>query len=239
MGSEIIKITPDTAEVTEKEARYGFLQLSEAEFGEALKSGRYPDPERYRKLTEYYPEPHEPGWKGVSLAEMFPTRYKDLLKRGVPDKLSPSEVKTVIEEKRIPYGRGVELDIKEDIESMVYSFNPCESVFSFQLAELVRMNKLYGDIEELYHTKIGTLYDEFNIEIPLRFEKQGYWNEDTIVNIKDAAESAATILNEVRLKPKPYEPLSSEDVKKQVKVIEKEMMGDMLEKVLECACPKF
>jgi hypothetical protein len=38
---------------------------------------------------------------------MFPTRYKELLERGVPDSLSPLEVKTVIEEKRIPYNRGV------------------------------------------------------------------------------------------------------------------------------------
>jgi hypothetical protein len=98
-----------TPEVTEREARYGFLQLNEVEYNEAVESGRYPEPERYEKLTEYYTEKHEPGWKGVSLAEMFPTKYKDLLSRGVPDKLSPLEVKTVIEEKRIPYDRGVEL----------------------------------------------------------------------------------------------------------------------------------
>ena len=110
-GGKALKheITPLTPEVTEKEARYGFLQLSEAEYGEALKSGRYPEPTRYAKLTGYITEPHEPGWKGLSLAEMFPTKYKELLNRGVPDKLSPLEVKTVIEEKRIPYGRGVEL----------------------------------------------------------------------------------------------------------------------------------
>jgi hypothetical protein len=49
------------SEVTEKEARYGFLQLSEAEYGEALKSGRYPEPTRYEKLTGYFTKPHEPG----------------------------------------------------------------------------------------------------------------------------------------------------------------------------------
>lgn len=103
------EITPVTREVTERKARYGFLQLNEAEYQEAVKSGRYPEPGRYQKLTEYYTEEHEPGWKGISLAEMFPTKYKDLLSRGVPDKLSSLEVKTVIEEKRIPYGRGVEL----------------------------------------------------------------------------------------------------------------------------------
>jgi rubrerythrin len=103
------EITPVTPEVTEREARYGFLQLNEAEYNEAVVSGRYPEPGHYEKLTKYYTEKHEPGWKGISLAEMFPTKYKDLLSRGVPDKLSPLEVKTVIEEKRIPYGRGVEL----------------------------------------------------------------------------------------------------------------------------------
>lgn len=94
--------------ITERGARYGFLQLNEAEYAEAVGSGRYPEPKRYEELTSYFAEPHEPGWKGISLAEMFPTRYQDLRSRGVPDKLSPSEVKTVIEEKRVPYGRGVE-----------------------------------------------------------------------------------------------------------------------------------
>jgi len=102
------EVTPVTPAVTERKARYGFLQLSEAEYGEALKSGRYPEPTRYEKLTAYYAEPHEPGWKGLSLAEMFPTKYKDLLSRGVPDNLSPGEVKQVIEERRIPYERRVE-----------------------------------------------------------------------------------------------------------------------------------
>jgi hypothetical protein len=101
---------PIPSRVREKEARYGFLQLNEEEYQEALQSGRYPEPGRYEKLTGYYTEKHEPGWKGVSLAEMFPTKYKELLSRGVPDQLSPLEVKTVIEEERIPYGRGVELD---------------------------------------------------------------------------------------------------------------------------------
>lgn len=103
------EVTPAIPEVTEREARYAFLQLNEAEYNEAVESGRYPEPGRYQKLTEYYTQPHDPGWKGVSLAEMFPTKYKELLSRGVSDKLSPFEVQQVIEEKRIPYGRGVEL----------------------------------------------------------------------------------------------------------------------------------
>ena len=120
-------------------------------------------------------------------------------------------------------------------------YSSCEDLFSVQLIELVRMNQLYGDLEDLYHTKIGTLYDEFNIEIPLRFGKEyaWLWNDDTVETVKEAAEIAATILNEVRVKPKPYEPLSSEDVKKQVKVIEKAMMSNMADKLLECACPVF
>ena len=120
-------------------------------------------------------------------------------------------------------------------------YSSCGDLFSVQLAELVRMNQLYSDLEDLYHTKIGTLYDEFNIAIPLRFGKEYdyLWSEDTIETVKEAAEAAATILNEVRVKPKPYEPLSSEDVKKQVKVIEKAMMSNMADKLLECACPVF
>ena len=120
-------------------------------------------------------------------------------------------------------------------------YSSCEDLFSVQVIELVRMNQLYGDLEDLYHTKIGTLYDEFNIEIPLRFGKEyaWLWNDDTVETVKEAAEIAATILNEVRVKPKPYEPLSSEDVKKQVKVIEKAMMSNMADKLLECACPVF
>ena len=96
--------------ITERGARYGFLKLNEAEYGEAIGTGRYPEPKRYEELTKYYAEPHEPGWKGLSLAEMFPTKYKDLLSRGVPDKLSPSEVQQVIKERRIPYERRVEYE---------------------------------------------------------------------------------------------------------------------------------
>ena len=29
----------------------------------------YPNPERYEKLTAYYPEPHARGWRGLSLQE--------------------------------------------------------------------------------------------------------------------------------------------------------------------------
>jgi hypothetical protein len=120
-------------------------------------------------------------------------------------------------------------------------YTKCEDLFSVQLAELMRVNQLYTNLEDLYQNKIGTLYDEFNIEIPLRFEKEyGWlWKEDTIESIKDSAAAAAAILNEVRVKPKPYQAISSEDVKKQVKIIEKAMMSDMLDKVLECACPIF
>jgi hypothetical protein len=120
-------------------------------------------------------------------------------------------------------------------------YTQCEDLFSVQLAELMRVNQLYTNLEDLYQNKIGTLYDEFNIEIPLRFEKEyGWlWKENTIDTIKDSAAAAAAILNEVRVKAKPYQPISSEDVKKQVKIIEKAMMSDMLDKVLECACPIF
>jgi rubrerythrin len=102
---------PISSGVREKEASYGFLQLNEVEYQEAVQSGRYPEPARYETLTAYFSEPHKADWKGLSLAEMFPTRYKDLLNRGVPDKLSALEVKTVIEEKRIPYSRGVETPV--------------------------------------------------------------------------------------------------------------------------------
>lgn len=120
-------------------------------------------------------------------------------------------------------------------------YSSCEDLFSVQLAELVRINQLYNNLADLYQTKIGTLYDEFNIEIPLRFGKEyGYlWSEDTIETVKEAAEAAAKILNEVRVKPKPYEPISSEDVKNQLKVIERAMVSNMTDKLLECACPVF
>lgn len=124
---------------------------------------------------------------------------------------------------------------------MAGDYSTCEGFFSVQLSELVRMNQLHSNVEELYHTKIGTLYDEFNTEIPLRFEKDYdyLWSEGTIETVKEAAETAAKILNEVRVEPKPYQPLSSEDVRKQVKVIEKAIMSNMTDKLLECACPFY
>ena len=122
-----------------------------------------------------------------------------------------------------------------------WTYTACEEPFSIQLRELVRINELYNNLPDLFTNKIGTLFDEFNTEIPLRFEKEyGWlWGEDTLETIKKAAEASAKILDEVRLKPKPYEPLSSEDVKKQVKIIEQAMTSDMMDKLLECACPSF
>jgi hypothetical protein len=121
------------------------------------------------------------------------------------------------------------------------NYSHCQDIFSIQLQELVRINQLHNNLETLYHTKIGTLYDEFQIEIPFRFEKEYdvLWSDDTKERVKEAAAVAAGILNEVRLKPKPYEPLSSQDVKEQLKVIEKAMLEDMTERFLECACPVF
>jgi len=111
-GGAVPKVTrtiqQPESEVTEKEVSYGFLQLNEAEYQEAIGTGRYPEPKRYEELTTYITGPRKPGWKGLSLAEMFPTKYKELLSRGVPDKLSPGEVQQVIEERRIPYERRVE-----------------------------------------------------------------------------------------------------------------------------------
>lgn len=88
---------------SEGEAKYGFLQLNETQYKEAIASKRYPEPKRYEQLTAYYPQPHGPDWKGLSLAELFPTTHKDLQARGVPDKLSAIQVETIIKEGRIPY----------------------------------------------------------------------------------------------------------------------------------------
>lgn len=117
-------------------------------------------------------------------------------------------------------------------------YSACEDLFTVQLRELMRVKQLHDNLDDLYQNKIGTLYDEFNIEIPRRFEKEyGWlWNDDTKESIKEAAESAATILNEVRVKPKPYQPLSGEDVKQQIKIIEKAVLADMLDKFIDCAC---
>lgn len=116
----------------------------------------------------------------------------------------------------------------------------CEDFFSLQLHELVALNHLRNNLDSLYHNKIGTLYDEFNIEIPQRFEKEYdfLWSEDTIKSVKAAAEVAAGILNEVRVKPKPYQPLSSEDVKNQLKAMEKAIVSDMFDQAVACLCEK-
>jgi hypothetical protein len=114
----------------------------------------------------------------------------------------------------------------------------CEDLFTVQLNELIRVKKLHDNLDDLYQNKIGTLYDEFNIEIPLRFGKEyaWLWKDETKESIKEATEIAAGILNEVRVKPKPYQPLSSEDVKQQVKIIEKAILSDMLDKLVGCVC---
>lgn len=149
-----------TPEVKEKGARYGFLQLSEAEYGEAVKATRYPEPKRYEELTAYYTKPREVGWKGLSLAEMFPGKYKDLLKRGVPNRLSPSEVKAVIGEKRIPYYRGVEPTL------MQITGNPApQYLYRSQnigtIDDLVKLGKLIGHTPQEAHDAILKAHPEY------------------------------------------------------------------------------
>ena len=114
-------------------------------------------------------------------------------------------------------------------------------MFSVQVNEIVRINELEKDLVDLYQNKIGTLYDEFNIEIPLRFgdEYAWLWTDGTIETVKEAAGKAASILDQVRAKPKPYETLSVEDVRRELGAITKAMMSDMAERFLECACPIF
>ena len=120
-------------------------------------------------------------------------------------------------------------------------YETCHNMFSIQVHEIVRINELEQDLGDLYQNKIGTLYDEFNIEIPLRFDDEyaWLWSDGTIKTVKEAAGKAASILAAVRVKPKPYEPLSVEDVRRQLLAIKKAMVSDMAEQFLECACPVF
>lgn len=117
----------------------------------------------------------------------------------------------------------------------------CINRLSVQVQELARILELYNDLENLYHNKIGTLYDEFNIEMPLRFGKDynWLWNDETIEGVKAASGVAAGVLNEVRLQPKPYEPKGSAEVKEQLTEVQKLMLKDMADDFIECACPTF
>ena len=119
------------------------------------------------------------------------------------------------------------------------SYGACVDRFSVQVEELARMNQFYNNLESLYHNKIGTLYDEFNIEIPLREELSSLWNDETIESIKGASKVAAEVLNEIRIHPKPYQPKGIAEVKEQVKAIQKVMLTDMIGDFAGCACPSF
>jgi hypothetical protein len=121
------------------------------------------------------------------------------------------------------------------------SYGACADRFSLQVEELARMNQFFNNLENLYHNKIGTLYDDFNIEIPLRFSEEfsSLWNTETIEAIKGASKVAAEVLNEIRIHPKPYQPKGIAQVKEQVKTIEKAMLGHMIHDFADCACPSF
>jgi hypothetical protein len=121
------------------------------------------------------------------------------------------------------------------------SYGACADRFSLQVEELARMNQFFNNLDNLYHNKIGTLYDEFNIEIPLRFseERSLFWNAETIEAIKEASKVAAEVLDEVRIHPKPYQPKGIAEVREQVKTIQKVMLTDMIGDFAGCACPSF
>jgi hypothetical protein len=121
------------------------------------------------------------------------------------------------------------------------SYGACADRFSLQVEELARMNQFFNNLDNLYHNKIGTLYDEFNIGIPLRFgeELSLFWNAETIEAIKEASKVAAEVLDEVRIHPKPYQPKGIAEVREQVKAIQKVMLTDMIGDFAGCACPSF
>ena len=121
------------------------------------------------------------------------------------------------------------------------SYPACADRFSLQVEELARMNQFYNNLEGLYHNRIGTLYDDFNIEIPLRFSEEfsSLWNTETIEAIKGASKVAAEVLDEVRIHPKPYQPKGIAEVREQVKAIQKVMLTDMIGDFAGCACPSF
>jgi hypothetical protein len=119
------------------------------------------------------------------------------------------------------------------------SYDACADRFSVQVEELARMNQFFNNLDNLYHNKIGTLYDEFNIGIPLRFgeERSSFWNVETIEAIKEASKVAAEVLDDIRIHPKPYQPKGIAEVKEQVKAIQKVMLTDMTGDFMDCACP--
>jgi hypothetical protein len=121
------------------------------------------------------------------------------------------------------------------------SYGACADRFSLQVEELARMNQFFNNLDNLYHNKIGTLYDEFNIEIPLRFSEECsfLWNAESLEAIKEASKVAAEVLDEVRIHPKPYQPKGIAEVRAQVKAIQKVMLTDMIGDFAGCACPSF
>jgi hypothetical protein len=121
------------------------------------------------------------------------------------------------------------------------SYGACADRFSLQVEELARMNQFFNNLDNLYHNKIGTLYDEFNIAIPLRFSEELslFWNVETIEAVKGASKVAAEVLDEIRIHPKPYQPKGIAEVKEQVKAIQKVMLTDMIADFAGCACPGF
>lgn len=100
------------------------------------------------------------------------------------------------------------------------------------------MNEFAKKLDTLYHNRIGTLYDQFNIEIPLRFgtDYSFLWSEQAVEDIKEAAKVAADVLNEVRLEAKPYQPKGIAEVKEKVKAMQKTMLKDMTSDFVSCAC---
>jgi hypothetical protein len=121
------------------------------------------------------------------------------------------------------------------------SYGACADRFSLQVEELARMNQFFSNLDNLYHNKIGTLYDEFNTGIPLRFgeESSFLWSDETIDAIKTSAKVAADVLNEVRLQPKPYQPKGIVEVREKLKEIQKVMLQDMTGDFVTCACPEY
>jgi hypothetical protein len=108
-------------------------------------------------------------------------------------------------------------------------YDACAGKLSTQVQELAHMDQFYNSLDNLYHDSIGKLYDEFNIEIPLRFGQSVLWDDQTKEAIKAASAVAATVLNRVRVT----------EVKEEVRAIQKAMLKAMTSEFVDCACPTF
>lgn len=112
----------------------------------------------------------------------------------------------------------------------------CDGHTNAQLESIASFMNLKARIPDMYHQEIGHLRDIFDIDLRGEFKNSAIWTPEAKDELDTFCSAVVHVLDEVRVKPKPYEPGSLEGIKLILVDMQKVMLLDVVDGVTECIC---